>query len=109
MKTFLSNWKKLSIWHKGVCAFLLFWAVRGWYTGAVELTIFCGVILLIYWSRETMDPEERKKLIAGRKFKSGFSDPQDLGNPCGFNNPASPLYHMHNSPSISSSFDQYRG
>lgn len=106
MKKFFNAWKKLTIWHKGVCILLLFWVVQGLCTNTLELTIFCGAALLIYWSRETMDPADRKKLEAAR-FKSGFSDPQDLGNPCGFNNPASPLYHQHNDKSISSSFDKW--
>lgn len=108
MKKLFNDWKKLTIWHKAVCLLLLFWIARGVYLEKYEAVIFGGAILLIYWSRETMDPAERKKMMQAR-FRSSFSDPLDPGNPTGFNNPASPLSHMHNSPSISSSFDQYRG
>lgn len=99
MKKYFDAWKKLTIWHKGVCIFLFLGILRGWQLDKLEMVLIYGFVLLVYWTRETIDPAECKKLVQA-KFRSGFSDALDPGNPCGFNNPASPLYHMHNDKSM---------
>lgn len=101
----IDAFKKLKRLKKIIFVFLLCMMLDGVLRETYDSAFFYALVIFFYWNHVTMDPADREKLAATR-FKSGFSDPQDLSNPSGFTNPTSPTYHMHNSRSISSKFNR---